>query len=184
MFSNKVVRFVIVTLVFTMFLFLHSNMKIEGKEPLILLTPEEAATLSFTDEEWAWEIILTPKQGLMRGMDRAGPIVIVEKPKPVDTNEGPTIYTPTPMDVTVLFQENGAPLDLGSLKVVVKKSWILKKDVTSDLFSYLNIHEKGVIIEAKDVVIPAGKFKIEFEISDKEGRKTVGEYRLVVEKST
>ena len=52
-----------------------------------------------------------------------------QSPKPQETPPGPTIVTVTPMDFTVLFEAQGAQVDMTSLRVRGRKG-IFTKDLT------------------------------------------------------
>ncbi len=141
-----------------------------GQDRLVLFTPEEADQLRLTDEEWEKMFILTRELSI-------GPIIVIERPSVTETQKGFTIDTITPTDLFVVFEENGAPVDMDTLKVRAEKG-ILKKSLTDILKPYI----RGNVLEVKGIDLPEGKFHIVVEISDKQGHKTVKKYLLKVSK--
>lgn len=164
---------------------------------LVLFTSEEAGQLRLTEKEWDGQSIIKQesykkpginirqdfdgtikkelKEGIIQPELYIGPDIVIQKPEVVQTGKGPTIYTVSPTDLSVSFQENQAPVDMSTLKIWAKKG-LFKKSLTELLKPYM----KGTVLRAESVNIPEGRFQIGFEIADERGRKTIGEYRLEV----
>jgi hypothetical protein len=140
-----------------------------GQRMLALLTPEEAAKLRLTEEEWR-------EPPRFRGLP-AGPRIVFQRPLIKDGADGPIIETVSPTDFVIFFEANRAPVDMDSLQIEAKK-WLFSMSLTARLRPYI----QGTSLEAKGVSIPEGLFVIQIEIADKAGAKTVGTYRLMAKK--
>jgi hypothetical protein len=92
-------------------------------------------------------------------------------------NTGPVLETVTPTAFSMHFEESYAPVDMASLKVRAKKGIF-----TKSLTSLLAPHVRGADLQVERVEIPEGKFRIEIEIADVAGAKTVETYGLEVRK--
>jgi hypothetical protein len=137
-----------------------------GQRTLALLTPNEAAQLSLTEEDWQ----PPPRTRALS----IGPRIIIKRPPIKDTADGPVIDTISPTDIIILFEENRAPVDMNSLQIEAKK-WLFTLSLTARLRPYI----QGTSLQAKGVQVPEGLFVIQIEIADVAGAKTVGTYRLV-----
>ena len=146
-----------------------------GKEPLVLITDDEAKNLKFADSEWEKENIRNDHRALT-----SGPSIIIEEPDVVHTDKGPTIIAIDPADIYVLFKGNNSALDLSSLDVWAEK-YFFKINVTSRVRPYIKIDKEGAQLHAESVHIPKGKYKIGFKISDINGQEARGKYLLKVE---
>ena len=137
-----------------------------GPRMLVLLTPEEAAQLRLTEEEW---------QPLTRLRTVSlGPRIVIKRPPVKDAADGPTIETVSPTEFMIFFEENRAPVDMNSLQIEAKK-WLFTISLTPRLRPYI----QGTSLQAKGVQAPEGSFVIQIEIADVAGAKTVGTYRLM-----
>jgi len=137
-----------------------------GQRMLALLTPEEAAQLRLTQEEWQ-----PPPR--MRALP-SGPRIVFQRPPVQDAADGPLIETVSPTDVVISFEANRTPVDMDSLQIEAKK-WLFSKSLTARLKPYI----QGTSLHATGVSIPEGLFVIQIEIADITGAKTVGTYRLM-----
>jgi len=132
-----------------------------------LLFPGEATELQLTETEWNMPPITTRGAGF-------GPIINFKTPTPKNT-DNPTLETTSPADLIILFQQNGAPVDMASLEITAKKGF-LKRDLTERIRPYI----QGTSVVATDLQVPKGKFKIQIIIADIKGNQTSTEYRLKV----
>jgi len=106
-----------------------------------------------------------------------GPRIVFQMPHVRDTPEGPTLETSTPMSLLVAFEERGAAVDMQSLRVQARKG-IFSRSLTETLQPYI----RGTRVEAQEVQVPQGRFLIQIDIADLQGRKTSEAYRLEVKK--
>lgn len=109
-------------------------------------------------------------------------------PVTIDKDDGPlvAIKDPTvnmvkrPFDIAVTFTERGVPVDVASVKLLVKPlngAFSIKFfDVTSRLRPYLT--EKGFRIPNAD--IQAGRYAIVLIVRDQQGRESRGKIELTV----
>lgn len=133
-----------------------------------LLLPEEASQLQLSETEWGELPIVT------RG-STSGPIIDFKQPAVTDPSN-PTLETVSPLSLIILFQQNNAPVDMGSLEIVAKKGFF-KKNLTERVKPYV----QGTTLQATDLAVPSGRFKIQIIIADIKGNQTSVEYRLQVE---
>jgi hypothetical protein len=133
-----------------------------GQRMFTLLTPQEAAQLRITEEEWQPAPL------------SIGPRIIIKRPPLKDAADGAVIETISPTDFIIFFEENRAPVDMNSLQIEAKK-WLFTVSLTERLRPYI----QGTSLQAKGVEVPAGLFVIQIEIADVTGAKTVGTYRLM-----
>jgi len=133
---------------------------------LLLLTPDEADRLRLGHEDQFHGPIL-------RGT--AGPRIIVREPAVRQTRDGSVIETTPPARFFILFEQNGAPVDMESLEVKAKKG-ILSMSLTPRLKAYI----QGTTLQADSVNVPEGRFLIQIEILDRAGARSVETYRLEV----
>jgi hypothetical protein len=87
----------------------------------------------------------------------------------------PTIETPTPANLVVLFEPRNSPVDMKSLDVEAHKGFF-SKSLTALLRPYIH----GDAIELSKVEIPAGRFMLDITIADQVGDTTDATYRLEV----
>ena len=145
-----------------------------GAQGLRLFTSEEAEQLRLTDEEWRPRIrqrgAVPPERG---AVPPGGPRIVMQSPQVRETSDGHLIETGTPTDFLIRFEATHAPIDMDSLKVEARKG-IFSKSLTATLRPYV----QGMAIQAVRVQIPRGRFLISVEIVDRNGAKTVENYRL------
>jgi hypothetical protein len=134
---------------------------------LVLLTPDEAAELRFGAGEWPPRI--RPRAASF------GPRVVVEQPNLNTADGAPRIDLGTPARLVVRFEENQAPVDMGSLEVNARKGFF-SKSLTSLLKPYL----RGTTLQVEELQVPEGNFLVEIQIADTEGSRTLESYRLQV----
>lgn len=142
---------------------------------LDLFSPQVADQLRLTDEEWQESGIHIRNAALRRTRSAnltEGPQIEIVKPI---LAKDKTIETQTPTDLTILFYEKNAPVDMASLSITGKKGFFSKS-----LTNFFKKFIKGNQIEAKKVNIPSGKFLIYISIADMNGLNTKGTYRLKV----
>jgi hypothetical protein len=93
------------------------------------------------------------------------------------TNPIAMIETATPIDLSVHFIENGAPVKLETLEVC-GKAWGFRRCFTDQLKSYLNTNTNT--LEAPNLDVPTGEYVIEIRLADDQGRETGAHYKMVV----
>ena len=142
-------------------------------QELALFSPEEAAVLRFTAEEFERETDSAPPSGT-RSLSR-GPVIVVQKPQITGGASRPTLETASPTDIIILFQASHAPVNMDSLQVQAKKGWF-----TKSLTDRLKPFVQGAQLAAKGIDIPQGRFLIQIAIADQQGAETVETYRLTV----
>ena len=136
---------------------------------IILISEKEAEKLALSELDWG------SPQASSTVMRSLGPLIEFKEPKVISTEYGETIYTSSPIDLLIDFKENGFPINIDSLKIyAVKDSYRLSLLETLKPF----IHD--LVLDAKDIEIPVGKYIIVLELSDIKGNKTVNQYRLDV----
>jgi len=140
----------------------------------VLFTPQDAEVLRLSDEEWT--LSRRPESMPAREIS-LGPRIVFQMPHVRDTPEGPTLETSTPMSLLVAFEERGAAVDMQSLRVQARKG-IFSRSLTETLQPYI----RGTRVEAQEVQVPQGRFLIQIDIADLQGRKTSEAYRLEVKK--
>ena len=140
-----------------------------GRKALVLLTAQEAEQLQLSEEEWQ-------SSTRMRSVS-VGPRIVVQRPEVRETQTGPVLETVTPTAFSVHFEESYASVDMASLQVRAKKGIF-----TKSLTSLLAPHVRRAGLQVEGVEIPEGKFRIEIEIADVAGVKTVETYGLEVRK--
>ena len=168
-------KYLLILAVFTMigFVLLNPTRSLSQKSE-VLFSDDDADKLRYADSEWEKETIAKHEEALI-----ARPTVIVEKPKVIDTSNGPTIITITPANVLVIFKQNDSTINLDSLDVWAEKDFF-KKNVTKIFKPYIKANNEGAVMHVKSVHIPKGKYKIFFKIADINGQETTGKYRLHV----
>lgn len=141
----------------------------QAEQPAVfLLTPQEAEQLRFTEATW---------EPIIRTRSLAtGPYVVIQRPSMMDTTDGPLVKTASPTDFFINFEENQAPVDMGSLEIKAKKG-IFSKSLTNRLKPYI----KGTSLQAQHLNVPNGRFLIQVRISDTLGTETIETYRLQVQ---
>jgi hypothetical protein len=145
------------------------------KPPTIpLFAAEEAERLRLMDEEWkSIDELLTRRQA----RSALGPLIAVRSPRVQPRQPIPTIETPTPVNLTVHFIENGAPVKLETLEMC-GNAWGFQRCFTDKLKPYLNANTN--ILEVPNLDIPTGKYVIEIRIADEKGQETVAYYKVAV----
>lgn len=133
------------------------------------LSPEEADQLRLSEKEWSRPPFKT------RGLSN-GPVITIKQPT-ISNSSTPTLETTSPLSLSIFFEKKNAPVDMTSLEVVAKKGFF-SKSLTERLKPFIS----GTTLEAKDLKIPKGKFKIQINIADTQGSQTSMEYRLVVQR--
>lgn len=133
---------------------------------LFLLTPDEATRLQLGQQD---EV---PEQ-IVRGT--VGPRVLVRQPSVRHTPDGSVIETTPSTRFLIVFEPNGAPVDMDSLEIKAKKG-ILSMSLTPRLKPFI----QGTSLIADSVSVPEGRFLIQIEILDTAGARAVETYRLEV----
>jgi hypothetical protein len=134
---------------------------------VLLLTPAEAAQLRYSPQERF-------SQPTLRSLP-TGPRIIVREPSVKNTADGSVIET-TPMTRFVIsFEQNQAPVDMNSLDIKARKG-VFSVSLTPRLKPYV----RGTSLEAETVSIPEGSFRVQIEIGDVAGARTLESYRLDV----
>lgn len=75
----------------------------------------------------------------------------------------------------VVFEENEAPVNMGSLEVKAKKG-LFSKSLTEMLEPYV----AGTTLAVEKLAVPSGKYQIQIVVEDLEGHQTARTYRLIV----
>jgi hypothetical protein len=133
----------------------------------ILFTPQDAEGLRLTEEEWT--------KPLRTREISVGPRIVFQRPQVREAAQGPLLETSTPVDLLVVFEARGVAVDMQSLRVQACKG-LFCKSLTETLRPYI----RETRVEARDVQVPEGRFAIKIDITDLQGRKTSGTYRLEV----
>jgi len=133
---------------------------------LSLLTPDEAARLRLEPEDQVSERTL-------RGT--VGPRILVREPSVRYTPDGSVIETAPSTRFLIVFEPNGAPVDMDSLEIKARKG-IFSMSLTPRLKPYI----QGSSLSADSVSVPEGRFLIQIEILDTAGARAVETYRLEV----
>jgi hypothetical protein len=142
--------------------------------PISLFAAEEAERLRLLDEEWKIiDELLTRRQAL----SALGPLIAVRSPSVQPTQPIPTIETTTPVNLSVHFMENGAPVKLETLEMC-GKAWGFQRCFTDKLKPYLNANTN--ILDVPNLDIPTGKYVIEIRIADEQGQETIAYYKMAV----
>jgi hypothetical protein len=141
----------------------------EPARHLVLFTPAEAERLRVSEAEWT-----IPRRTRAAGVI-TGPRIEIKAPDITTAADGPVIQTNTPASLTVVFEANGAEVDMTSLAVTARKG-IFSKSLTDLLKPYV----RGTSLQVDGVAIPSGRFLIEIAIADKTGVRTAETYRLEV----
>lgn len=134
---------------------------------LLLLSPDEAVRLRLGQEE------LLGTGPTLRGT--TGPRILMQEPVVKHTSNGAVIETTPSTSFLILFEANGAPVDMESLEIKAKKG-ILSMSLTPRLKPFI----EGTSLKAGSVTVPEGRFLIQIEILDKAGARAVEQYRLDV----
>jgi len=142
-----------------------------------LFTPAEALQLRMSTRE-----LEDFQQNLFFSRDceageapTAGPYIKVQNPRIDPQLCPPAITCTSPLDLSVLFETNQAPVDMESLEVSARKGFF-STSLTLRLRPY--IHGTGIF--AENIEIPAGCYCITFSIADAQGAETVRTYGLNV----
>jgi hypothetical protein len=137
---------------------------------LMLLSPDEAVRLRLGRDEG---LAVGP---ILRGT--TGPRILVQEPVVRQTSNGAVIETTPATSFFIVFEANGAPVDMESLEIKAKKG-ILSMSLTPRLKPFI----EGTSLKAGSVTVPEGRFLIQIEILDKAGARAVEQYRLDVRAS-
>ncbi len=137
------------------------------KQGSFFFSAEEAELLRLSETEWAMPIIET------RGVSN-GPRIDVLIPF-IEDNSNPILKAISPLKLSIVFQENSYPVDMGSLEVVAKKGFF-SKSLTDRVKPFV----EGTTLKVSGLKIPSGKFKIQIVIADLQGNKTSSEYKLII----
>ena len=139
---------------------------------VILLTEEEAGQLRMTAEQLRLEVQTKTKS--LKSI--SGPHIVFQKP---DLIEG-VVRTTTPLDLSVAFKPNLAPVNMESLAVRARKG-IFKKNLTDIVMPYVKPDDDGGFSFAiESAVIPRGNFRIEITIADQNGERTIQGYHFQI----
>jgi len=135
----------------------------------VLFTPQDAEALRLTAQEWA--------KSLRSRQIAVGPRIVFQRPPVREVAQGALLETATPMDLLIAFEARDAAVDMQSLRVQARKG-IFSKSLTETLQPYI----RGTRVEAKEVQVPEGRFLIQIDIADLQGRQTSETYRLEMKK--
>ena len=126
----------------------------QGRAPkqITLLTPGEAAQFRLTEEEWKKPVML------LRTIPK-GPRIVFKKPEVKETSTAPTIEIVSPIAFSISFEKNLSPVNMDSVKIVVKKGFI-SKSITDLLRPCI----QGTLLEAQGVQLPPGKYEIQIHV--------------------
>jgi hypothetical protein len=133
---------------------------------LLLLSPEEAARLRLGDGDY----VAPPG---VRGT--TGPRIVVRAPVVRQTADGAVIETTPATRFFIVFEPNGAPVDMDSLEIKARKG-VLSMSLTPRLKPFI----EGSALKAESVTVPEGRFLIQIEILDTSGARATERYRLDV----
>lgn len=147
----------------------------QSEQPaVILLTEEEAARLRLTEEQFEWQVEYQ-RGTLSHGDSDPQPGPRIDFQSPAIDDDG-VIRATTPLDLSVAFKPNRAPVNMESLEVRARKG-VFKKIMTSTVLPYVVPDGDGgwrFVVES--VAIPRGRFRIEIDIADENGEKTIQTY--------
>lgn len=141
---------------------------------VVLLTEEEAARLRLTEEQFEWQVEY--QRGTLSHDDsdqQPGPRIDFQNPTITDPPS--VVETTTPLALSVAFMPNRAPIDIESLEVRAKRG-ILRRRITSMVLPYVVPDGDGWRFVIESAAIPRGRFRIEIEIADENGERTVQSY--------
>ncbi|MGE4298016.1 MAG: hypothetical protein AB7E47_08310 [Desulfovibrionaceae bacterium] len=136
----------------------------------VLFSPEDAQALRLDQQEWdaagmtAKALNLSP-----------GPGIRVVVPDVVETESGPIVAVPPVATILVEFLENTAPVDMATLDIVARKGWF-SRSLTAKLAPYV----EGTRLQARNLRIPTGQYKLEMRIKDIAGHATEQTFRFEV----
>ena len=144
---------------------------------LVLLTQEQAAQLSLSEEEaqnlWLMneemEYLWQPRS---RQSLQGGPSIVLERPD-MTLRRGaiPTIEATSPLSLSIVFEpgNDDREIDMNTLKVLIKKGFWPTVEYTAELKPYV----RGTTLRAENVQIPTGRYRIQIEIADQRGLRTI-----------
>lgn len=138
-----------------------------SRRAVILLAPDEARELRFSDEDW-------PRIPRRRAIE-AGPRVVFQRPEVHESDEGPTVEMTTPGSLLVRFEATQAPVNMSSLRVTARKGFFSKS-----LTELLQAYVRGTTVDVGRLEVPSGRFVIEIAVADQHGTETVAAYRFRV----
>lgn len=143
---------------------------------VILLTDEEAGDFRLTETqlEAAFQA-----ESFAKSLEISdGPRIIFQEPDLIDG----LVKTTTPLDLSVAFEPNLAPINMQSLEVRARKG-IFRKSLTHIVMPYVTPDgEGGWSFVIENVTIPQGNFRIEITIADQRDGETVQEFLFQVTK--
>lgn len=139
-----------------------------GQKEILLFTEGEADALRI--EENQWEPVPRARSATL------GPLIVVAAPEVRRGDGSETIETKSPTSMTVVFEENEAPVNMSSLEIVAKKG-LFSKSLTELLRPYL----AGTTLTVESLAVPSGNYQIQILVEDLEGRESMRMYRLIVE---
>ena len=143
---------------------------------VILLTEEEAGQFRLTVGQLKSAVQTKSLTKSLKSID--GPRIIFQEPDLIDG----MVRTATPLDLSVAFKPNLAPVDKTSLKVQARKG-IFRKSLTDIVMPYMIPDgEGGWSFVIENVRIPQGNFRIEISIADQRDGETVQEFLFQVTK--
>ena len=143
----------------------------------VLLTQEQAERLSLTEGEaqnlWLRdEDINNLWQPRSRQSMQGGPSIVLERPDmALQTGAIPTVETSSPLDLAIIFEPSSddREVNMNTLKVMVKKGFWPAVEYTNKLQPYVH----GTALRVENVQIPTGRYRIQIEIADHRGLKTI-----------
>ena len=141
---------------------------IDSQDTVQLFSEEDAKALRLTEAD------IRTLSAQSKDFSQGGPGIKIIYPE-VTENDGSSrssrIEFMSPASLDIEFQQNLAPIDFGTLDVRGKK-FGFSKSITEHVRPFLD----GNLILARNLDLPKGKFLIEFEIQDVEGRSTTRGY--------
>ena len=139
---------------------------------VVLMTEEEAVQFRLT-EATLMEAVQSQTKSLK---SISGPRIVFREPGIIDG----IVRTTTPLDLSVAFEPNLAPVDVQSLEVRARKG-LFKKSLTSIVMPYvIPDGDGGWSFGIAGASIPHGNFRIEISISDQNGERTAQTYYFQV----
>jgi len=139
----------------------------ESRPAVVLFTLEEAAKLRLEEGDAFPDV--------ERGSSE-GPRIVIRKPQVIAGKGHRTIETASPTDLTVHFEDNGAPVDMQTLEVTARRGFF-SKSLTPLLKPFL----RGTTLEASKLEVPSGSFMVEIAIADSRGNRSEDLYELQVD---
>lgn len=157
----------IARLVMSILLMTGVNPVIAAQDGLSLFSEEDAQTLRIEGD--AWDTVPRARGATL------GPVIVVEVPRVTRVDGGEAIVTMSPTSMTVVFEENEAPVNMSSLDISAKKG-VFSKSLTEMMAPYV----EGTTLAVENLTVPSGKYQIQIVVEDLEGHETKRTYRLIV----